>query len=269
PDVPWRDYALPGPPPELPVVALVGHQAATGARFIIDHWEPARDAPSPASILSDADLAALATSPAREAIKANVIDHFAVLLYAPGPDTARPAVGRAIEDYADATGEAIALVTVDRSDPRERVLLSFAGIAEDGPDWAGVVFGRGKLAAPPLEGADITEANLSMLFDAVAAPCTCIESPATLGVDMPLAWEASLDALTAPLLPPAYSEGVLEGLTLDTPRPAPPVMDSEPVPDAGPGLLGAAAGAAGAAAAVAGGAMLLVFVRFRRRNASR
>jgi hypothetical protein len=223
PGVQWQDYALPSAPPDLPVVALIGRQTATRRAFVIDHWEP-----SP----TGETLATLASSPVREAIKERVVDDLAVLLYAPGigdeGGEMEPIVRAAVERFesaapaSDLDPSTVSVVKLDRKDPRERVLCSFAGITERGPDWVGVVFGRGKLVAPPLVGREIREDNLTALLASLQLPCTCLESPATLGVDIPMRWEESLDALIAPLLAPAYSEGVFgeEGVLREPQVPA-------------------------------------------------
>ena len=265
PAVDWASFALPSAPPTAPVTALVGRCAggvATGPRaFIVDHWDPAP---------SDADLTALAGSPVREAIKKHVIDAFAVLLYAPGTDGnggAKRAVVQAVAGQYRPVEAAdfdepvhVALVELDRSDPAEAILVSFAGIPETGPDWAAVVFGRGKLMAPPFEGDAITEPGIVANLRILEGDCTCLQSPATLGVDLPLRWDPALDALAAPKLAEVYAEQTLE-------PPAPPVPVDVPREDRR--LVGTAALAAAAAGAAALGGVLVVLIRWFRDQKQR
>ncbi len=209
-DVRWEDYALPSAPPDTPVTFLVGRHTEGRRSFIIDHWEPG---------LTEADLEALASSPAREAIKADAIDSTAVLLYSPKDRKAEPVLNALVEEYETADAP-VTLVEFDRADPKERMLVAFTGLRDDDPDWVGVVFARGKLMAPPLVGEYITQGNLNQHLESLEAPCTCLESPAALGVDIPLTWDATLDALAAPLALLEYSEGVFEEVELP-PLPAP------------------------------------------------
>jgi len=76
----WRTYGIPSAPPSLPATALIGMFPSPKRIFIINHWEPAP---------TDEDLARLQTSPARDAIKATVVDKWAALLYSPGRDRER------------------------------------------------------------------------------------------------------------------------------------------------------------------------------------
>lgn len=189
PSLLWPSLGVPAAPPSMPVVVLVGLSPATRYPFVIDHWEPEP---------SNEDLAILERSPAREAIQQNAMNSWALLLYsaAAGSD------GRDLRGKLDAVVEKwnkrqlleLKCVNVDRTDPRERLLCAFTGITSAGPDWVGVVFGRGKLMAPPLLGAQIGETNLTKLVEGLAVPCTCLQDPATLGLDIPMPWDSSLDA---------------------------------------------------------------------------
>lgn len=207
-NVRWRDYGIPSVPPSLPVVALIGEFPSPRRTFVIDHWEPGPSAN---------DLAALRTSPVREAIKEAIISRWAVILYAPGPGKDKDAVEAALQavdrKWAEDQPPGLSVIRFDRADPRERLLCAFAGIRPSGPDWAGVVFGRGKLMAPPLLGEDITEQNLNELLGGLAAACTCLQQSMTLGLDIPMAWEPALDAKIAAVAP---SQGYVEK-TLDPP----------------------------------------------------
>ena len=78
-------------------------------------------------------------------------------------------------------------------DAREKLLVSFTGAGAEGPDWLGVVFGRGKLLNPPLTGTEITAAGIRDLLDSVTAKCTCLNQASKMGVDIPMTWGKDLD----------------------------------------------------------------------------
>jgi hypothetical protein len=204
PDVRWSDFGIPSAPPVLPVTVLVGTNRETGVNFVIQHWEPAP---------TDEELAALAGSPLREQLQRELGRQLAVVLYAPCldcEDDRVPAmlnlVGREWQDV-QGTGLGVSVIEVDRTDPAERLLLSFAGVAPDGPDWVGVVFGRGKLMNPPLIGEEITPAALNGLLEQVLADCSCSKPLPSMGVDLPMVWTAELDDQVVALGAPAEDVG--------------------------------------------------------------
>jgi hypothetical protein len=205
PQVVWTDYGIPSAPPQLPVVVLVGHNPGSGKRFVIDHWEPG---PNPE------ELAALLTSPVRRKIHDEVGKSLALMLFSPAIDSdglARTTLNESVAKWSDVETLGITIVELDRSDPRERILLSFAGIRPDGPDWMGMVFGRGKLMSPPLEGEDISKAAIDELIEQVALDCSCSKPVHTLGVDIPLAWNDQSNAEVVYLKKPSL-EGDSEKL---------------------------------------------------------
>lgn len=193
PEVRWDEYGIPSAPPSLPVVVLAGSRHLEQRGFYIDHWEPGPT--------SD-DFEAIRTSPARERIRAEVVRKLAVLLYVPGTDTdtgsAEPVLDAVVSRWSRTLPLGLSIVRVDRADERERVLLSFTGVRDQGPDWVAVAFGRGKIM-PPLEGTNITEPRLDELITLVAGECTCLRPPATLGVDIPMMWDDEDDAGVVPL----------------------------------------------------------------------
>ncbi len=194
PAVRWEEYGIPSAPPSLPVVALVGKFASLRRAFVVEHWEPAP---------TDKELATLVTSPARDELKEGIRDYWAVVLYSPGTgdDKAKewPMLKAVEKRWAEEQSPGVVTVPFDRNDPRERVLTSFTGLKADGPSWAGVVFGKGKLMAPPIQGDDLTEENLNRLVAALAVPCTCLQESTTMGLDVPMTWEPDLDAKFASL----------------------------------------------------------------------
>lgn len=183
PSVRWSDYGLPSAPPTTPVVVLSGYRSFECSAFYIDHWEPEP---------SYAELDELKTSPAREAITRAAAGNLAVLLHIPAIGAIDPRVQKVkdsvIRSYA---GEILRVtdIQVDRNDMRERILLSFLGIKPDGVEWLALVFGRGKVM-PPLQGEEITEANLQSQLAELKGDCSCLRSTLSMGVDLPMVWNA-------------------------------------------------------------------------------
>lgn len=188
PDVSWEQYGMPSAPPALPVTVLVGVSQTMRRAFVIEHWDPAPEA---------SDLAMLLTSPALEAAKKDLLDVWAVMLYSPGTGEggrAHRAALDAIEKRWDAEHEpGLSVVAFDRTDPREGLLCAFANLRPSESDWMAVLFGRGKIMGPPLEGDEITEGNIESLLNQLVVPCTCLQESIGLGVNLPLRWEKSLD----------------------------------------------------------------------------
>ncbi len=210
PDTAWeKSYGIPSAPPSLPVAVLVGKDKTESSRaFVIDHWEP-----SP----GQDDLAAMLDSPVRKAIRRDLGGRWAVLLYSPGvaPD-AGPGLSVAesiAKKWSESHPPGVSIVTLDRDDPAERLLVNFAWIAPGGPDWLGIVFGRGKLMAPPLQGEEIGEGNLDGMITQVMEACTCMRPPDRMGVDIPMTWEPDLELtildLESDLPPPEKSADIL------------------------------------------------------------
>jgi hypothetical protein len=130
------------------------------------------------------------------------------IAYSPGTvagttDTAA-ILDRAIADWSGRERLGIEKLTLDRKDPKERILISFLGIPEEGPDWVGVVFGRGKVI-PPLEGAEINAFGLNERLAGLATECTCLMTAAGLGVDIPMKWSGADDATFQPLRDPTVA----------------------------------------------------------------
>jgi hypothetical protein len=199
PQVSWMEVGIPSAPPMLPVTVLTGRRTFEKQSFFIDHWEPGP---------RQAELAVIGDSPARQAITREVGRRVAVLLYMPGTD---PAAGRAkgiidaaIKAWTAKWPAGLSMVQVERSDPRERVLRSFTGVPESGPDWLAVVFGRGKLMLP-LVGPEITEQQLNEQLEVVVQECTCLRSPSSLGADLPLVWTPAMDKEVIRLKDPSAS----------------------------------------------------------------
>jgi hypothetical protein len=188
PAVRWEEYGIPSAPPSLPVTVLAGSRYTERRRFFIDYWEPG---PAPET------LEPMFTSPARDDIRQEVVGKLAVLLYFPGTDgdagSAEPVLDAVVNRWSAEVPLGVSVVRVDRSDERERLLLSFTGIEKQGPDWVAVVFGRGKLM-PFIGGSEITEDRLNEQIASLIEECTCLRHPSTLGVDIPMRWNESDDS---------------------------------------------------------------------------
>jgi hypothetical protein len=228
PAVRWNDYGLPAAPPELPVVVLVGerpadpHNIHSRQNFFVDYWQP-----EPTSV----DLESLLDSPAREAIRRELVKNLAVIVQVPGSDDNHQHLHSVVTPICQAgfgkQAWGVASVTIDRHDPRERLLHSFLGTQPDGPDWIGVVFGRGKFMTP-LEGEAITAAGLQALLTTIAADCTCSQSPSRLGVDLPMRWETADDEAVIRLAPEPLDTDAIK-LASDNTTTTPGAMSEQPV----------------------------------------
>jgi hypothetical protein len=193
PETRWEDYGIPSSPPSLPVVVLAGKGVAGRANFLIYHWEPGPSAQ---------DLQILKTSPAREKIRKEVVRKLAVIIHTPASDrsqrNARDILSRVAKVWSAREPLGVTVITIDRKDRNEELLLSFMGVKGEGPDWAAVVFGRGKMMVP-LQGEEISEAALNSQLETLTGQCTCLQSPSSLGVDIPLDWEPAHDRAVVPM----------------------------------------------------------------------
>lgn len=197
PDVEWEKYGIPSAPPTLPVIALIGKNNGTGEHFVIDHWEPRPEGE---------EFQTLLHSPVRRRMHKTLGKSLAVVLYAPSKESDEQALHKVFtavrakwltEDLPE-----LEFVKLDRQDPQERVLVSFAGLKPDGPDWVGVVFGRGKLMSPPLVGEEITARRINELVDQIVQDCNCSKPLPAIGVDFPLIWNEELAATFQPVSDP-------------------------------------------------------------------
>jgi len=194
PDVQWQNYGIPSAPPSTPVTVFSGYHKLGNRKFYICHWEPG---PAPD------DLGELLTSPLREKIRTELLSKMALFLYVPGTENkqARQIIDDAARRWSEKEKQGVSVLQMDRSDPAERVLLSFMAIEDSGPEWTAVIFGRGKMM-PPILGDDITEAELDRQLETLVGECTCLRSASSFGVDLPMIWGATEDAQIVPLRSP-------------------------------------------------------------------
>ncbi|MCA9418289.1 MAG: hypothetical protein KC917_18590 [Candidatus Omnitrophica bacterium] len=186
--VDWSEFGIPGPPPSTPVTALIGTNNKERRSFFIRHWEPAP---------TEEELVGVVSSPFREGLREKLLNQVGVIVHVPGNNPKRDDLEgllAGIETEWDEKEKAgISRVTLDRNDPDEEMVLSFLGIPPDGPDWVGVLFGRGK-AMDPWTGADINESELNGQLETLIGECSCLTTASGLGVDLPMVWTEEMDS---------------------------------------------------------------------------
>jgi hypothetical protein len=188
PETDWSSLGVPGPPPALPVTALIGHSNSSGENFVIDHWEPSPD---------EADLAQLLMSPVRKKLQEQLGKHLAVLLYfgTDGDSETRTLLRQLTKEPIKDERIGLGLIEVDPSDSQERLLLSFAGFDPASGNGLYVAFGQGKLLEPPLFGPQINREEISSLLEQLCQTCSCSQPLPMMGVDLPIVWSAKLDSM--------------------------------------------------------------------------
>lgn len=205
PGVVWSDHGFEGPPDADRMTVLVSRHPAGDVSFIVDRWEPEP---------SREDMAVLRDSPLRERLRAETVSKLAVFVHSAGAEAAESRrIGQLLQELARRwkaeRGHDIAILELDRLDPRERALVRFTQLNEIDEEWVGVFAGRGVMLFPPFKGEDITQANLDGLLDKLAGPCTCIVNPYALGVEIPILWTDADERLVSELAVPLYSEQVV------------------------------------------------------------
>ena len=148
----------------------------------------------------------LETSPVRETIRSQLGKRLALLVHVKGTGTEGKRVESVLSSVAKTWNErerlGVGIVEFDRKDKRERLLVSFLGIPEEGPDWVAVTFGKGKIS-PPMQGDEISENALNTRIASLTAQCTCLQTASNFGVDLPLKWSSSDDRSVVLLRDPA------------------------------------------------------------------
>ncbi len=199
PDVNWKEYGIPSAPPSFPVTVLAGWNRSERRSFFLEYWEP---------YPSDEELKILLDSPIRKEIRETVGSKLALLLYVPGnaPNSDFESTISAIaEQWSEKETLPVSVFRVDRGDARARILLSFLGLKKDGPDWVGIVFGKGKLMRPR-EGREDLETYLNQQITILTGDCSCLRNASSLGVDLPMIWSKELDEKVMALR--SHREGV-------------------------------------------------------------
>jgi len=209
PGIRWQAYGMKSAPPELPVVVLATRHAGHIGAKVVDQWHPAPD---------EKDLDVLLLSPVRNAIREKAPSNMALLVYSPGTDRDSRNMENRLQKMAGKwldgrTGKkkgkkkvAISILLLNRKDPRERTLVSFAQIPESGSDWLGIFAGPGKMMIPPMKGEQISKKNLTAHLDQLAGKCTCRVDVRGMGVDIPMKW-GEQDKAKVPLMKAATGTG--------------------------------------------------------------
>jgi len=156
-----------------------------------------------------AAVAASVSSPAREKLKANLVEHWCVIVLAEGAEAkanerARAAAQAAAEQAVGMStelGQTIEtpphLLRLPADDPGEAVLLAALGLCAGDPadPRLAVVFGTGRRLGPVLRGAEIAERSVLAYLETLGRSCTCTSDPGELlGPSVPLVWDAGIRA---------------------------------------------------------------------------
>lgn len=258
-DVLWSDYGMSEAPGDLPQVVLVARHALRRIAFVADTWQPGP---------TDEDLDLLLDSPLRQALRAELPQSLAAIVYAPGDAedgqglrstlesvTEEWARGRVTADGVLHAPQPVPLLQLDRDDARERAVTAFSGADQNRDNWVAVFAGRARMMIPPLRGANITPTRLHEQLDKLVGPCTCIESPGSLGVEIPFLWTSAEQSLISARLTPLYSE-------ISLGERVPPQVDVPIEPSPMPLV---ALAAVGAMAALAGIAIAAYVWKWKRR----
>ncbi len=214
PAVEWKDYGIPSAPPAWPVTVLAGRDTTERRSFFIDYWDPAP---------SSEALDALKTSPVREAIRQQIGTLLAVFLTIPAEEdgSIEETVNTVATQWSEKETLPVSVMRIDRNDKRERILLSFLGVKDNGRDRVAVVFGKGKILPPPKANED-TETYLNRQLESIIEKCSCLRSASSYGADLPMLWHKSQDEAVIPLRPLTQEIGkpwgmMANGETIDTP----------------------------------------------------
>ncbi len=174
-------YDMNTAPPELPVTLFAGRHPveARPQRFVT--WSPA---PEPAlfeRLLENETLTQIAHDTPK---------YWAVLLYAPGPETSQRAeIEATVARWEQTHPPGITLHEIDLEAPENKLLHIVTGLSAAEADWAGIVYGRGRLLMPPLTGADITTENLNASLEKIILSSSSMPQPALAGFDLPMPWD--------------------------------------------------------------------------------
>ncbi len=182
-NIPWNEYGIPSAPPSMPVVVLSGYHRVENRTFFIHHWKPLPDEKS---------MKAIQTSPVRELLRNELGKKLAIFLYVPGTSGKSveklEVIVKVIDRWNRKNALDISMLSIQRNNEQEKLLLAFMGIQDEGPEWVGIVFGKGTLMFPPLRGDEITEYNLEQQLEILLLNCSCLRSASSLGVNIPMIW---------------------------------------------------------------------------------
>ncbi len=197
------EYGLEQLPESLPATALAAYHPAIQRPALFKLWPSALDLKL---------LEKLRDNPTLQTIVREAPEHWAVLLYARGAGVdRRPEAAAIVAKWRTERPPGVYLLEVNRRAPENAWLCAVVGIEADGEDWAGVVYGRGKLMLPVLTGDTLARAQLDDMLNRLAAPCTCLQQASASGLDLPMFWpEEQTPAFTALAAPAGYHEMTLD-----------------------------------------------------------
>ncbi len=174
-------YGVSEAPSETPVTVFSGRHPAEPRPIPFLEWTPAPEL----SLLED-----LKTNATLAAVSRDALAHWAVIVYARGAGVERrDAIDAVVAQWRRNHAPGVVVHELDRRAPENAFLCAVAGINEDGEDWAGIVFSRGRLLLPTLVGDAISERELDRLLNRLMVPCTCLQQATTFGFDLPMFWE--------------------------------------------------------------------------------
>jgi len=183
PDLDWGKYGMTSEPPKLPVSVLSGFSGQLRRSFVVTHWDPAP---------TNEDLDAFFGSPTLAEAKKQLVEIWAAVLYAPQA-APNPEIEKTVSEWSKKNPPGVQFLSLDRKDPKEKLLAELGEISPESPDWAGILFARGKLKAPMLRGGDLTVDNLTRQLTELTEKCTCLQESSVFGLDLPMTWEKPLD----------------------------------------------------------------------------
>ncbi len=174
-------YGVTEPLVEMPATFFSGRHPTESRAVVLTQWTPAPDVSVLEGLHANTTLAQIAR---------DTPEFWAALVYARGTGAPRrDAVENVVAQWRTHHGPGVALHELDRHDPDNALLCAVADIAADGEDWVGVVFGRGRLLLPALQGDAITARKLDRLLSGLQDFSTCPLHTAAMGIDLPMRWD--------------------------------------------------------------------------------
>ncbi len=199
-EIDWSEYGIPGPPPSTPATVLVGTNQRTRKNFFIRHWDPTPKMD---------ELDAIVQSQFRDQIDDSLLKEVGVIVHSPGNEGGSEEIAEILagieKDWDEKEKAGISLLTLDRANEEEKLVVSFLGIPKKGPDWVCILFGRGK-AMDPWIGENINEGELNGQLETLIGECSCLQTAGALGVDLPMVWTDEMDSRMIPLREPIEEE---------------------------------------------------------------
>lgn len=196
-------YGVTTPPTEFPITYFAGHHPAAPRPVTFFEWTPAPEITLFENLKANSVFAS---------IRKNTTEHWATVLYARGTgQNKQKEVSTVVEEWKRSHAPGVALIELDHQNPEHEFLCAVTGIKEEGEDWVGVVFGKGRLLTPVLVGDAISSRELDRMLNRLTIPCTCLQAETVFGFDLPMFWDTGQEKAYAQLAAPV---GYME-MTLD------------------------------------------------------